>query len=64
MSTSTGTRPLSWCRSGVLVQVGLLDPRGLPVAGMETARKVVDKTQPSNTLMTRWGASEGKPIRS
>jgi carboxymethylenebutenolidase len=29
-----------WDQASVLVQVGLLDPRGLPVAGAETARKV------------------------
>ena len=49
-------------QASVLVQVGLLDPRGLPVAGAETTRKVMDKTQPSNGLMARWAASEGKPI--
>ncbi len=51
-----------WDQASVLVQVGLLDPKGLPVAGIETTRKVVDKTQPSNTLMARWATSEGKPI--
>lgn len=51
-----------WDQASVLVQVGLLDPKGLPVAGIETARKVVDKTQPSNALMVGWASSEGKPI--
>jgi carboxymethylenebutenolidase len=51
-----------WDQASVLVQIGLLDPKGLPVAGVVTARKVVDKTRPSNALMTRWGASAGKPI--
>lgn len=51
-----------WDQASVLVQVGLLDPTGLPVAGIETTRKVVDKTQPSNALMARWATSEGKPI--
>ena len=32
-----------WDQASVLVQVGLLDPRGLPVAGAETAGKVIDK---------------------
>jgi len=36
-----------WDQAGVLVQVGLLDPRGLPVAGAESARKVRDPTLPS-----------------
>jgi carboxymethylenebutenolidase len=30
-----------WDQASVLVQVGLLDPAGLPVAGIETARKAV-----------------------
>lgn len=51
-----------WDQASVLVQIGKLDPKGLPVAGIETARKVADKTQPSNTLMTRWRTSEGRPI--
>ncbi len=51
-----------WDQASVLVQVGLLDPAGLPVAGVETARKVVDTTRPSNQLMTRWRDSAGKPI--
>ena len=44
------------------VQVGLVQPGRLPVAGVETARKVFDNTRPSNQLMTRWASSEGKPI--
>jgi carboxymethylenebutenolidase len=40
-----------WDQASVLVQIGLLDPKGLPVVGAEQARKVVDKTLPSNTLM-------------
>ena len=51
-----------WDQASVLVQVGRLDPQGLPVTGAETARKVLDNAQPSNTLMPRWGESEGKPI--
>ena len=31
-------------------------------AGIETARKAIDQTLPSNELMTRWAASAGKPI--
>jgi carboxymethylenebutenolidase len=53
---------IHWDQASVLVQIGLLDPTGLPVAGGETARKVGDPSQPSNTLMTRWASSEGKPI--
>lgn len=51
-----------WDQASVLVQIGKLDPKGLPVAGVETARKVADKTRPTNGLMRRWSTSEGKPI--
>ena len=44
----------------MLVQIGPLDPKGLPVAGIETARKLVDEKQPSNTLMKRWAESAPK----
>jgi len=46
-----------WDQASVLAQIGLLDPRGLPVAGAEQARKLLDKTRPSNTLMSRWSES-------
>lgn len=49
-----------WDQATVLVQLGLLNSTGLPVAGVETARKVLDRTQPSNQLMARWEQSEGK----
>lgn len=32
-----------WDKASVLVQIGLLDPIGLPVAGIETARKLLDE---------------------
>jgi len=52
-----------WDQASVLVQLGLLDPAGLPVAGVEVARKVVDPFGlPSNTLMDKWKDSEGLPI--
>jgi carboxymethylenebutenolidase len=51
-----------WDQASVLVQIGKLDPKGLPVAGAETARKVADKTRPTNGLMRRWSTSEGKPL--
>ena len=51
-----------WDQASVLVQVGLLQPAGLPVAGVDTARKVLDNTQPSNTLMAKWASSAGKPV--
>ena len=46
-----------WDQASVLVQIGALDPKGLPVAGVETAKKLVDETKPSNTLMKRWAES-------
>ncbi len=52
-----------WDQASVLVQIGLLDPAGLPVAGIETARKLLDETLPSNKLMgATWATSAGKPI--
>ena len=51
-----------WDQASVLVQIGKLDRAGLPVAGIETARKLLDKTLPSNTLMRAWATSEGKPV--
>ncbi len=42
-----------WDQASVLVQIGLLDPNKLPVAGVESARKVLDPTLPANELMKR-----------
>jgi len=42
-----------WDQASVLVQIGLLDASKLPVAGVESARKVVDPTLPANELMRR-----------
>ena len=42
-----------WDQASVLVQVGLLDAGKLPVTGVEQARKLLDKSLPSNTLMRR-----------
>ena len=53
-----------WDQASVLVQIGKLDPAILPVAGIETARKLVDETLPSNTLMGKlWQKSEGLPLQ-
>jgi carboxymethylenebutenolidase len=51
-----------WDQASVLVQIGLLDPEGLPVAGAETAHKLLDESLPSNSLMLSWSTSAGKPI--
>jgi len=37
----------------VLVQIGLLDPADLPVAGVETAKKSIGERHPSNGLIKR-----------
>ena len=51
-----------WDQASVLVQIGALDPAGLPVAGIETAKKLVDESLPSNTLMAAWASSNEKPV--
>jgi carboxymethylenebutenolidase len=51
-----------WDQASVLVQIGVLNPEGLPVAGRQTARKLIDETLPSNAMMPNWASSEGKPI--
>jgi carboxymethylenebutenolidase len=45
-------------QASVLVQIGLLDPDSLPVAGVAEARKMADKTLPSNALMPNWATSD------
>ena len=40
-----------WDQASLLVQVGLLDPKTLPAVGVEQARKLLDKSLPSNILM-------------
>jgi carboxymethylenebutenolidase len=47
-----------WDQASVLVQIGLLDPKLYPVAGIASAKKLVDETLPSNELMARWSESE------
>ncbi|MBV8275594.1 MAG: hypothetical protein JO170_10115, partial [Verrucomicrobia bacterium] len=50
---------LYWDQASALVQLGLLDPAGLPVAGVEVARKALDPAAvPSNLLMKRTIADE------
>jgi len=39
-----------WDQAGVLVQVGLLDPKGLPVTGVESARKIVNPSLPPRQM--------------
>jgi carboxymethylenebutenolidase len=39
-----------WDQASVLVQLGLLDPKGLPVCGAESARKVLDPKLPPRRM--------------
>jgi len=39
-----------WDQASVLVQIGLLNPAGLPVSGAESARKVLDPSLPSRRI--------------
>jgi carboxymethylenebutenolidase len=39
-----------WDQAGVLAQIGLLDPAGLPVTGAESARKVLNPKLPSRVF--------------
>jgi carboxymethylenebutenolidase len=40
-----------WDQASVLAQIGLIDAATLPIAGVESARKVLDPTLPANALM-------------
>jgi carboxymethylenebutenolidase len=44
-----------WDQASVLVQLGVLDRSRLPITGVQSARKVLDPTLPSNELMRRGG---------
>jgi len=39
-----------WDQASVLVQLGLLDPKGLPVSGVESARRVLDPKLPARVI--------------
>jgi carboxymethylenebutenolidase len=51
-----------WDQASVLVQLGLLNPGRLPVAGAETARKVLDPGLPSNDLILRTAKAAGEAL--
>jgi len=42
-----GHEHIYWDQAGVLAQIGLLDPKGLPVTGAESARKVKNPKLPA-----------------
>lgn len=50
-----------WDQASVLVQLGLLDSSALPVAGVESAGKVLNPDLPSNDLIRRAEAKHAKP---
>ncbi len=41
-----------WDQACVLVQLGLLDPTGLPVSGNEGAKRLADPSLPSRSILT------------
>jgi len=47
-----------WDQASVLVQIGLLDPKTLPIAGVETAKKAMDPSLPANALIRRAAAAK------
>jgi carboxymethylenebutenolidase len=47
-----------WDQASVLVQIGLIDAANLPVAGVESAHKVLDPTLPANALMRRTDSTQ------
>ncbi|MDP2610175.1 MULTISPECIES: dienelactone hydrolase family protein [unclassified Oceanobacter] len=51
-----------WDQASVMVQLGLLNPDGLPTAGAATAHKLLDESLPSNTLMPSWASSANKTV--
>ena len=40
-------------QASVLAQLGLLDPQKLPIAGVESVRKVLEPALPANALIQR-----------
>ena len=42
-----------WDQASVLAQLGLIETANLPVAGVETAEKVLDPSLPANELMEK-----------
>jgi len=47
-----------WDQASLLVQVGLLDPRSLPVSGAEQATRLVNPKEPANEMIARSLASD------
>lgn len=51
---ASSTPALHRDQASVLVQIGLLEPEGLLVAGIASAKKLLDETLPSNHLIKEW----------
>jgi len=49
-----------WDQASMLLQLGVISSDGLPIAGIETAKKLKGEPIPSNTLMASWKGSDGK----
>jgi carboxymethylenebutenolidase len=45
-----------WDQASLLVQIGLLDPKTLPVSGVEEAERLLDPKHPANELIRRSNA--------
>jgi len=43
-----------WDQASLLVQVGLLDPKLLPVSGAEQVHRLLDPSQPANKMIDHW----------
>jgi carboxymethylenebutenolidase len=54
---------LYWDQASVLVQLGLLQPAGLPVVGAEAARSMLDRSVPLNELIHRANGKVRKTLR-
>ena len=54
---------LYWDQASVLVQLGLVDEKTLPVAGVESARRLLDPSVPMNRLLRR-GHGTGERMSS
>jgi carboxymethylenebutenolidase len=48
-----------WDQASMLAQLGVLDPKGLPIAGIESAKKARGEAIPSNAMMPTWRNSAG-----
>jgi carboxymethylenebutenolidase len=59
--TKIAGETLYWDHASLLVQLGLLDPKGLPVVGAESARAVLDPSIPLNALIDRAAARPPSP---